>query len=306
MNEPEGSMASCVPMSITVTRAQTSLKKLESILKQKNRKLQMLCKKFQEAPRARNIKLAKTIFNLEGEIKDLSTHRSEALTNLMKILNRELEQVNNQTKRRENYLSRNNVRLSTALEYIQSENMSKDSLRTASDHYSSKRKDLKYKNGLDSQSCGDSLMTTSESDPKSAMSFLKSPSRTDSLSNFESSPMLKRVKLSESEEKAAPRENFNLSESYQKSASQPTPLRKSKRKKKKSKILREAIGEDEDIPPKPIRRAKRTKVDHEISRIISLDKAAIKQEELISINKMDNFMVEFKRKYEKNENVETF
>lgn len=215
--------------------------------------------------------------------------KSQARTTLTTILNNELEKVDNQTKRRKDYLSRNNIRPSTAFEYIQSENMSKDSLRTTNDLYSSKNQDLKAKSGVDSQSCGDSLMTARKSNPKSVTSCLKSPSQLDSLSIFESSPMLKRVKLSESDEKEFSGDNFNLSESCSKASSQRQPLRKSKRKKRKSKILREAIGEDEEIPPKPVKRAKKTKVDQEISRIIALDKAAKKQEEILSRNNMSNY-----------------
>ncbi len=114
-------------------------------------------------------------------------------------------------------------------------------------------------------------MTTSESDPKSAMSYAKSPSRMDSLSIFESSPVLKRVKVSEEEEKVIPKEIFNLGESRALPSKGANILRKSKRKRKKSKILREAIGEEEDIPPKIIKRTKMSRASNEISKIIELD-----------------------------------
>nr|CAH04412.1 hypothetical protein [Euplotes vannus] len=284
-------MASCVSISIKTTRAQSTLKKLESLLKQRNRKLQMHLRKFSETKRARNVKQAQMICNLDSEIKDLLAQKSQAYTTLTTILNNELEKVDNQTKRRKDYLSRNNIRPSTAFEYIQSENMSKDSLRTTNDLYSSKNKDFKAKSGIDSQSAV--LLNNSKKEyPKSVMSCLKSPSQLDSLSIFESSPILKRMKLSESDEKEYSGDNFNLSESCSKASSQPQLLRKSKRKKRKSKILREAIGEDEEIPPKPVKRAKRTKVDQEISRIIALDKAAKKQEEIISRNNMNNYLGE--------------
>mmetsp|Transcript_27249 Transcript_27249/g.27113 ORF Transcript_27249/g.27113 Transcript_27249/m.27113 type:complete len:118 (-) Transcript_27249:42-395(-) len=116
-------------------------------------------------------------------------------------------------------------------------------------------------------------MTNSESDPKSGMNYFKSPSRMDSLSIFESSPMLKRVKLSEEEEKVLKEENPNPGETSANSST-GTGLRKSKRKRRKSKILREATGEDEIIPPKLYKRVPKPKIKNEICKILELDEAA--------------------------------
>ena len=160
-------------------------------------------------------------------------------------------------------------------------------------------KDKKGKQGIDAASCGESLMTNSESLYNSSTSFIKSPSRLDSLSIFESSPNLKRVKVSEEEEKAPSNiENFHLGESILNQSSKNPPLRKSKRKKKKSKILREATGEDdEEVIIPAMKRTKVTKKDNEIGKIMELSKAAQKREESIHISKSGNFLVEYEYDY---------
>lgn len=231
----------------------------------------MLSRKIQKSNRARNAKQIQMIKNLYSETKDLSAQKSEAWGNLQRAVQKELEKVNMQVRKRENYLSRNKIRPVKALEYLNSDNMSKDSLQASSFDGVGKNKDLRLKPVMDAQSWGESLMTTSESDPKSAMSFAKSPSRLDSLSIFESSPVLKRVKVSEEEEKEIPKDNFNLGESRPMSSQGGNALRKSKRRRKKSKILREATGEDDDIPPKILRKPKMSRADCEISKIIELD-----------------------------------
>mmetsp|Transcript_34538 Transcript_34538/g.39979 ORF Transcript_34538/g.39979 Transcript_34538/m.39979 type:complete len:98 (+) Transcript_34538:510-803(+) len=79
-------------------------------------------------------------------------------------------------------------------------------------------------------------------------SHLKSPSRVDTMSYLESSPALKRFKISEEEEKRSViNDNFQLGESCLPVSTTPVAIRKSSRKRMKSKILLEAIGElDED------------------------------------------------------------
>ena len=157
------------------------------------------------------------------------------------------------------------------------------------------RKALKGKKGVDSTSCEDSLMANSETYAYSSASHLKSPSRMDTLSIFEASPVMKRVKISEEEEKQAPGGGgFSIGESALSKQNIDAPVRKSKRKVKKSKILREAMGEFDEEPTLPtLKNSKKPRESKEVSKIIDLDSKAKKREEVIPGIKNEQFMVEF-------------
>mmetsp|Transcript_21913 Transcript_21913/g.19457 ORF Transcript_21913/g.19457 Transcript_21913/m.19457 type:complete len:149 (-) Transcript_21913:257-703(-) len=140
-------------------------------------------------------------------------------------------------------------------------------------------------------------MTNSETNFNFSVSQIKSPSRLDSLSLFESSPNLKRIKVSEEVERTVSNaENFNLGESYLKEQFNNPPLRKSKRRKRKSKVMREATGEDEEIVITKTKRIK-SKADIEINKIIELSIAAQKREEHIPVSKSFHYLVEYEYDY---------
>jgi len=117
----------------------------------------------------------------------------------------------------------------------------------------------------------------------------------DTLSVFETSPMLKRVKISEEEEKQAPGGvGFQLGESEMAAQSSESMLRKSKRKKKKSKILREAMGEcDDETVVTLVKNQKKSKETKEITRILDLEDKVMKREEHIPVYKNANYLVEY-------------
>lgn len=72
------------------------------------------------------------------------------------------------------------------------------------------------------------------------------------------------------------------------------PVRKSTRKRTKSKILREAIGEiDEEPVIQPLKRNKKDKETREVSKILELDRKAKKREETIPMNQDRNYLVEY-------------
>jgi hypothetical protein len=138
-------------------------------------------------------------------------------------------------------------------------------------------------------------MANSETYAYSSASHLKSPSRMDTISIFEASPMMKRVKISEEEEKQTPGGGgFNLGESTLSKQNIDSPVRKSKRKVKKSKILREAMGEFDEEPTLPsLKISKKSKECREANKIIELDSKAKKREEVIPGIKNDQFLVEY-------------
>jgi hypothetical protein len=138
-------------------------------------------------------------------------------------------------------------------------------------------------------------MANSETYANSSASHMKSPSRMDTLSVFETSPMLKRVKISEEEEKqASGGVNFQLGESEMTAQSTESLLRKSKRKKKKSKILREAMGEcDEEAIAAPVQSQKKCKETKEITKILELEDKVLKREEHIPVHKNQSYLVEY-------------
>lgn len=107
--------------------------------------------------------------------------------------------------------------------------------------------------------------------------------------------MLKRVKVSEEEEKTVPGgDHFQLTNNSGTNSSLLVPVRKSTRKRTKSKILREAIGElDEEPVIQPVRRNKKDKETREVSKFIELDRKAKKREEPIPLSQDRNYLVEY-------------
>lgn len=80
MNEKDGLMATCVPISIQVKRVQDRFKYIEAKLKQKHRKLLILSRKMPSNPnmkKARDKRQAQAIKTLYAEIKDLSSIKTE-------------------------------------------------------------------------------------------------------------------------------------------------------------------------------------------------------------------------------------
>ena len=109
--------------------------------------------------------------------------------------------------------------------------------------------------------------------------------------------MLKRLKVSEGEEIKAPGgDHFQLGESAMGRHSSHAPVRKSERKKTKSKILREV--EDEVIAT-PSNRKVGAKTKKEFTKIVELSEKAKKSEENFSGSQCRDFLVEFEYDYEK-------
>lgn len=158
---------------------------------------------------------------------------------------------------------------------------------------------MKGNKKLENTSCEDSLLANSDTYAYSSTTNLKSPSIMDTLSIFEASPMLKRVKISEEEEKNITKgDSFNIGESSLGFQNPILPVRKSIRKKKMSKILRESVGETENekviTTTKPF---KKFKESHEISKIIEMDCKSKKREEPVPQYKSHNYLVEYEHDF---------
>lgn len=301
MNEPDGLMATCVPISIHVKRAQQQTSKLDSLIKQKHRKMLILLKKMPEKlnlKRARDKRLSEVLKNMYAEIKDLSSKKSESWKILLNVVEQELRKVDYKIEQRNNYLTENDIRLENALEYTEShESLVKWETNIANKQKlcATHKRKLKGKKKLENTSCEDSLLANSETYAYSSTTNLKSPSIMDTLSVFEGSPMLKRVKISEEEEKNISKgDSFNIGESSLGFQNPALPVRKSMRKKKMSKILREAVGEEENekivTTTKPL---KKYKESQEISKIIEMDSRSKKREEPVPQSKSHNYLVEY-------------
>lgn len=295
-------MATCVPISIQVTRAQECSKRIDAKLKQKHRKLLILSKKISPNPnmkKQRDKRQCQVIKSLYAEIKDLSTMKNETLKHLISLLDKEMKRVDTQIDIREGYLLENNINPTHALEFLEKRGNSlalKQKESNAILNSSLKRRAQKGKQCIDiTSSYEDSLMANSDTYAYSTSTHLKSPSRVDTLSYFEASPVVKRVKISEEEEKhALAADNLVLGESCSKVSNSYPSVRKSNRKRTKSKILREASGElDEEVIVSTQKPVKKNKETREINRIFELDAKASKREEVIPIFKNKNYLVEY-------------
>ena len=255
-----GLMETCIPHSIELKRAQDQYKNIDVKIKQKHRKLLMLSRKLSPKSKSRKtkdkrtIKLIKSLFN---EIKDLSVLKTDWWKHNLSIIDREIKKINSQIEIRENYLTNNGIYPDAALEYLNNREkaeLNNEDLGIKQQEIITeivqpaawKSKKPKGKPGLDINVKEDSLMTNSDTNAYSTAQ-LKSPSRADMLSFFENSPAIKRFKVSEEEEKQSiVDENFRLDNNISAESCLVQPLRKSWRKRIKSKILREAIGELEE------------------------------------------------------------
>lgn len=118
----------------------------------------MLSRKMPEnlnMKKIRDRKLSLIIKNMYIEIKDLSTRKLDACSQLLKLLNKELEITQTKVKKRENYFYKNNIRPEKALEYFECGQISKDfpeSARNSTDRLCSHKKETKGKQGVDVQS----------------------------------------------------------------------------------------------------------------------------------------------------------
>lgn len=263
-------METCIPHSIELKRAQDEYKHIDVKIKQKHRKLLMLSRKLSPGSKSRKskdkrtIKLIKSLFN---EIKDLSIMKTDWWKYNLSLVDKEIRKINSQIEIRENYLTNNGIYPDAALEYLSSREKAElnneelgikqqDIVTEIVQPAAWKTKKKGGKPGLDINVKEDSLMTNSDTNAYSTAQ-LKSPSRTDMLSYFENSPAIKRFKVSQEEEKQLiADENFQLDNNIAAEATTVQPLRKSWRKRIKSKILREAIGEIEEEHYSTIRKQK--------------------------------------------------
>lgn len=108
--------------------------------------------------------------------------------------------------------------------------------------------------------------------------------------------MLKRVKVSEHEEvKISGMSNFQLGESAMSHHTSHAPVRKSIRKRKKSKVLREVEEEDMTSLPKPKSVPKSKK---EFTKFSELSEKARKREEKVSAEESSELLVQFQYDFE--------
>lgn len=204
----------------------------------------------------------------------------------MGLIDKELKKVDEQIDTRENYLHDHNIHPENALQYLEDSLTNIKDNRAGNSMLKNKRRGTKGKKGLDVTSCEDSLIANSETNAYSSASHLKSPSRLDTFSVFETSPVLKRVKVSEEEEKHAPGgDSFMLSEFTLPSQCSSQSVRKSCRKRTKSKILREALGEGEESVLPPVKYCKKNKEYRQINKLLELDAKTRKKEEEIQASK---------------------
>ena len=112
--------------------------------------------------------------------------------------------------------------------------------------------------------------------------------------------MFKRVKTSEEEEHKLPISNdgFSIGESYLNSRAIEQSVRKSNRKRVKSKVLREADGEvfESFKTEKEIKYNSKGHLD--IQRMKKLDENAAKNDEIIPIKEDHKYLVQYKYNYE--------
>lgn len=219
-----------------------------------------------------------------------------------------MKKINRQIDLRENYLLDNGINPENALEYMEKRQRAEsqeeasrikyqNTQKASKSRSKAKNKSAKGKQAIEVTSCEDSLMANSDTYACSSTTQLKSPSRADTLSYFESSPMLKRVKFSEEEKRRLEEENFQLSDSNKSNLTATQPLRKSNRKRKKSKILREAIGELEEEEIVQSKKPKKKRESKEITKMLELDAKCKKREETIPQSKNKDYLVEFQHNF---------
>jgi ribosomal protein S13 len=159
MNERDGLMDTCVPISIQIKRAQEYYKSIEARLKQKHRKMVILSKKMPEnlnLKKARDRKLSAILKSLYSEIKDLSLLKSEAITRVLALADKELKKIDKQIEVRENYFITNNISPKYAMDFLEKREIASMRDRERSDEVpaicQNNRKAIKGKKGVDSTS----------------------------------------------------------------------------------------------------------------------------------------------------------
>ena len=300
-------METCIPHSIQIKRAQEEFKNIDAKIKQKHRKLITLSRKLAPGLKSRktkdkrNIKLIKSLFN---EIKDLSVMKNDSWKYNISLIEKEIKKVNSQIEIRENYLINNGVYPNAALEYLNNREKAEFNnedlwpkqynIITEIVNTTPKPNKFKGRQGLDINIKEDSLMTNSDSYAYSSTQ-LKSPSRVEIFSWFENSPAIKRFKVSDEEEKQSIKnDNFKLNNNNYGESSSTQPLRKSTRKRTKSKILREAIGEiEEERQYTVVKKRNKTKGNKSIAKLMEADQFSNIKEEPIPLHKNCEFMLEY-------------
>jgi hypothetical protein len=156
---------------------------------------------------------------------------------------------------------------------------------------------------LDMMFSEDSIFANSETYAYSATTNKRSASKLDTLSYFETSPMLKRVKTSDEEEKHLPLYNdqFSLGDSVMTKRDSKGMLRKSKRKRVISKAMLEAIGEDTETvctqTKSKITVKLNSKYTQDITRIHKLDQKWATNEHIVPFSDANKYLVAFKHKH---------
>lgn len=112
--------------------------------------------------------------------------------------------------------------------------------------------------------------------------------------------MFKRVKTAEEEEEKIPllHDGFSIGESHLNSKSTDQLIRKSNRKRIKSKIMREVDGEVSESFKTESKLNLLTKGHQDIQRIKKLDDKAKKNEQLIALKEEYKYLVPYRYNYE--------
>lgn len=203
----------------------------------------------------RDRRLLEIAKDLCSEIKNLTHIKNESNKRSVSIINNELKSIENEIETRRSYLVDNGISPDFALQYLESLEKSqnpcanvspkKHSINNSGRKVSSSTLKNKFKKYSDSDVSDLSFIENSETYAYSVSTHKKSPSRIDTLSCFETSPMFKRLKVSEEEEKLPlAADQFSLGDSFIQNQYSSQNPRKSSRSRTKSKILREASGED--------------------------------------------------------------
>jgi len=287
-----------MPISINLYRAQECLKRIEVKLKHKHRKLLVLSKKLpltSSLKKQRDRRLLETAETICSEIKDLTLMKKEYNKRSLAIIDMELRKVENEIESRQEYLLDYNINPVKALEQLENIEKAESTVVTKSSKKQfidalvskSKSKDRK-RNGkqcVDVTSSEDSVAANSDTYAFSIASKNKSPSRLETFSCFETSPILKRVKVSEEEEKSPIlNDNFSIGDSVLINKTPVQPIRKSNRRRIKSKILRELTGEDFYYIQEEKEVKTKNRKGQDIIRMQKLDEKIKQNEEIIPFN----------------------
>ena len=273
----------------------------------------------------RDRKLLEIAKRICAEIKNLSLMKNEYNKKSISIINNELKIVQEEIEQRQDYFIDHKIDPLKAVEYIESVEKAQNVLTEFPTRKHTILNSInkscmgdaksKGKNSNDMNEIEQSVVDNCDTYAYSVSTHKKSPSILETFSCIETSPVPKRVKTSEDEEEEKLpilNDNFSLGESYMsktqhksnqkhKSNSQKSNMnavRKSTRKRTKSKILREACGEDYESIFSEAKSKLGSKLSQDINKIRKIDSKVKKAHEAIPWAQHDKFLTPFKYKFD--------